>query len=69
MQRKFYLTNNDDKSDNENGSGHEDEVLANFMTIDSVGDMDGTYLLIRLVVCLLVPCVQLFHVHPSVKED
>lgn len=37
---------NGEKSDREDGSGIDDDNLENFMTIDSVGDVDGK--LIRL---------------------
>lgn len=34
---------NGDKSDKEDGSGIDDDNLENFMTIDSVGDVDGKF--------------------------
>lgn len=39
--KRKQLTQNGDKSDKEDGSEDDDNNLENFMTIDSVGDMDG----------------------------
>lgn len=44
FQRKARLEMNADKSDKDD-SGNEDDNLENFMTIDSVGDVDGEFLL------------------------
>lgn len=38
-----------DKSDKEDASGNEEE-LENFMTIDSVGDVDGNYIFVLLFI-------------------
>lgn len=43
FQRKARLEMNADKSDKED-SGNEEDNLENFMTIDSVGDVDGEFL-------------------------
>lgn len=40
LKRKQLMANGD-KSDKEDGSGIDDDNLENFMTIDSVGDVDG----------------------------
>ncbi|KAF5304121.1 hypothetical protein FQA39_LY01906 [Lamprigera yunnana] len=40
MKHKARNAVNGDKSDKEDGSGNEDDNLENFMTIDSVGDVD-----------------------------
>lgn len=50
MQRKTIA---EEKSDKEDGSGLEDN-LENFMTIDSVGEMEGKFLELDLFKALMI---------------